>query len=167
MVNKEFITLFAPPGSGKTTIGNILAEQHGYHFYDADIDLTPEQRFAGSQGLPITNEMRAKHLEIVHNRVDLLRKEHERLAVATLLVTRQARENWLRRFPEARLIYVEANRALRVERISQRRNHFVSTETAINAGDQFEPLEGLPFVTLTNSGDRTLLEANIRSIIVG
>lgn len=159
------LVLFGAPGSGKTTVGNLLAEKFGYHFYDADTDFTLEQRAAILKGETFTHEMRQQQMVIVRRRIAQLQETHPQLAVANPLLSQQARDDLIKDFPSSRFLLVEVPEVTRVTRIYQRGAHFVKPEMAIKAGTQFQPIERIPYQTLTNSGDGSLLELNLRRLL--
>lgn len=56
------IIIMGVAGSGKSTVGNLLAENIGYPFFDADDFHSTENRLKMSQGIPLTDEDRASWL---------------------------------------------------------------------------------------------------------
>ena len=59
----RFIILMGVTGSGKTTLGKMLAEKLGWDFYDGDDYHLPENISKMSAGIPLTDADRADWLE--------------------------------------------------------------------------------------------------------
>ncbi len=60
------IVLLGPMGCGKTTIGQTLATQLGWQFYDAD-DFHPEaNKRKMAEGIPLDDQDREPWLEILY-----------------------------------------------------------------------------------------------------
>ena len=63
----QIIIVMGVSGSGKTTVGSMLAHELGCEFYDADDFHSPANREKMSQGLPLTDEDRADWLNSLQN----------------------------------------------------------------------------------------------------
>ncbi len=74
------IYLFGLPAAGKNYVGEVLAEEFGYTFYDGDLDLTPEMRDAVREGRPFTEVMRDRFYAVLVGRLAALRPAHPDLA---------------------------------------------------------------------------------------
>src|SRR4051794_40077247 len=76
------IVLMGVSGSGKTAVGNVLAEQLGWHFVDAD-DYHPEANKAKMRaGIALTDEDRRPWLQSLVRRIDEARDRGEDLVLA-------------------------------------------------------------------------------------
>ena len=71
MVNPaKIVVLMGVSGSGKTTVGKLLAERLGWPFQDAD-DFHPEaNRLKMHQGIPLTDRDREPWLQSLANLLD-------------------------------------------------------------------------------------------------
>ena len=61
--NPGFIILMGVTGSGKTTLGTMLAEKLSWDFFDGDDYHSPDNIRKMSEGIPLTDEDRADWLE--------------------------------------------------------------------------------------------------------
>src|SRR5688500_10723369 len=61
------IIVMGVSGSGKTTVGSLLAGDLGWHFYDADVFHTESNRDKMAHGIPLTDADRAGWLMSLRN----------------------------------------------------------------------------------------------------
>lgn len=113
-------------GTGKTTIGQLLAERAGARFYDGD-DFHPSANKAKmSAGTPLTDADRVGWLAALR---DLIEREGrpERPIVVACSALREAYREALRGAdePEVALIHLSGARELIEERMSARTDHFM------------------------------------------
>lgn len=121
--------LFGIPGVGKNYVGRILSEQYGFHFYDADLDLTPDMRECIRLGQLYTDEMRDRFFEIVVHKIQQLQSKHSNIVVAQALAKERNREQILGHFPESQFFWIQAQRDLIYQRLVKR-SDWVSIEYA-------------------------------------
>ncbi len=120
------IVVMGAAGAGKTTIGRHLADALGWQFYDGD-DLHPSgniDKMAG--GSPLTDDDRARWLELMRNAVATWVDSGARVVLAASLLRAAYRSNVLG--PErrhVRLVYLRATPALLAQRLAHRTGHFM------------------------------------------
>lgn len=134
----EIIFLFGVAGAGKNWVGELLSARFGYHFYDADLDLTPAMRRAIEARELFTEEMRAEFFTVIAARVAILRRSHPKLMVAQAAYRETSREFLRREIPGLKLIWVRAPDRLILERL-QLRGEGISPEYAAQIYRNFEP----------------------------
>ena len=66
-MQNKIILIIGVSGSGKTTIGKMLAQKTGYEFYDADNFHTPKNIEKMKAGIPLTDEDRWPWLDNMNN----------------------------------------------------------------------------------------------------
>lgn len=131
-------------GSGKTTVGRLLAERLGWSYRDADEFHSPAARAAMSAGRALTDTDRDPWLNAVSAWMD-----HEiadrRPAVVTCSALKRAYRDRLRRGrPQVRLVYLHGAPELIRSRLAARRDHFFPAallESQIAAFEEPEPDE--------------------------
>src|SRR5258708_22822964 len=64
------IVVMGPTGSGKTTIGSLLAQQLGWDFVDADQFHSAANKEKMHQGIPLTDADRAPWLAAIHQQIE-------------------------------------------------------------------------------------------------
>lgn len=124
------IFLMGVAGSGKTTVGELLAEDLGWPFRDAD-EFHPAANVAKmSAGTPLTDADRAPWLQAIRRAADdVLRRNGS--AVITCSALRQRYREELLGGPMSerkKLVYLRGSRELLWQRISGRKNHFMKPE---------------------------------------
>lgn len=132
------IYLFGLPAAGKNYVGELLAEEFGFHFHDADCDLTADMHEAIRLGQPFTEAMRDRFYDVVIERIEELTAAHENVAVAQATFKEKHRNRILERFPEALMVLIEADEAVRIERL-QRGNNLIMADYALQIARLYEP----------------------------
>lgn len=72
MMSTRFIIVMGVSGSGKTNVGQSLAEQLGWDFYDADDFHPPENIAKMASGIPLNDSDRAPWLASLHDLISSL-----------------------------------------------------------------------------------------------
>lgn len=132
------VVLMGVAGSGKTTIGRLLAGELGWKFYDAD-DFHPAHNVEKMErGVPLDDADRGPWLEALGRlvRESLARGESAVLACSAL------KEEYRRHLhaddPRVRVVYLKGDYDLIKERLGERRGHFMKPELL---DSQFAALE--------------------------
>jgi carbohydrate kinase (thermoresistant glucokinase family) len=112
-------------GSGKTTIGRVLARRLGWLFLEGDALHPPENIAKMKAGHPLDDEDRAPWLAAVAARIDQWRDDGKCGVVACSALKRCYRDIIIGGRADVRLIYLEGSRALIGERLAQRHDHFM------------------------------------------
>lgn len=107
-------------GSGKTTLGRLLAEQLSWSFYDADEFHPPANRHKMAQGIPLSEEDRLPWLQRLEDLDRRLVQQNEDAVWACSALKAAYR----RRFPRATWVYLHGDRALLAKRLASRTGHF-------------------------------------------
>ena len=133
------IVLMGVSGSGKTTVGRLLARDLGWTFLDAD-DYHPAANVEKMRrGVPLTDEDRRPWLEALRWRVDeaCARRKNVVLACSALKHTYQ---EYLQHDAVGQVHYVHlrASEALIAARLAGRKGHFMNPALLHS---QFETLE--------------------------
>ena len=110
-------------GSGKTTIGRLLAEALGRLFFDADDYHPPENIEKMNAGIPLTDEDRKPWLD----RLNQLCLQHETtgMVLACSALKEAYRKNIKGAIKEVSWIYLKGSFDLIMERMKQREHHYM------------------------------------------
>ena len=124
-------------GSGKTTVGQLLAQQLGREFADADSFHSAENVEKIRQGIALTDADRAPWLQALRDAIVKWIAERKNVVLACSALKQKYREELLVS-PEAKLVYLKGSRELILSRLQARHGHF-ATEKLL--ASQLETLE--------------------------
>jgi gluconokinase len=112
-------------GSGKSTIGEKLAQRLGWSFEDAD-RFHPSSNVAKmSAGQPLTDEDRWPWLQAIANEIDKVCKAGEHAVIACSALKRAYRDILVHGRHDVRIIYLEGTLDLIASRLALRKGHFM------------------------------------------
>jgi gluconokinase len=112
-------------GSGKTTIGELLAEGFHGEFADADRFHPPANVEKMQNGIPLTDEDRWPWLAAIAAFIDETRAAGRRAVVACSALKRRYRDVLVDGRPDVRLVYLKGDQVLIAGRIAERHGHFM------------------------------------------
>jgi len=126
------ILIMGVAGSGKTTIGQLLAAELHWPFRDADEFHPPANIAKMSAGIPLNDNDRAPWLLAIRAYIDQTIAA-EKSAIVTCSALKESYRESLRGSPQSiggrekpvRWIYLKGDVALLTERLSHRRGHFM------------------------------------------
>ena len=125
-------------GSGKTTVGGLLAARLGWPFFDAD-EFHPQANIAKmARGTPLTDEDRRPWLQAIRAKMDALEAQGRSAVLSSSALKQTYREVLLKDNDEVRLVYLKGSYDLLKGRLEAREQHFFKPELLAS---QFEALE--------------------------
>ena len=131
------IAVMGTTGSGKTTVGSLLAKRLGWEFVDADDLHSPANNEKMHQGIPLTDADRTPWLQEIHRRIEQWLAEKRDVVLACSALKASYRE-LLWRAGEVNLVYLKGTYALIHDRLLARHGHFTGQQILAS---QFETLE--------------------------
>jgi gluconokinase len=132
------VVLMGVTGSGKTTVGKVLAKELGWKFYDAD-DYHPAANIEKMRrGIPLTDEDRKPWLQTLAGLIDDARDRGENIVLACSAL-KHAYQEYLRHHLDAvRYVCLCGSEELIRKRMAARTGHFMNPALL---DSQFEILE--------------------------
>ncbi|HYP54259.1 MAG TPA: gluconokinase [Pyrinomonadaceae bacterium] len=123
-MSPSVIVLMGVAGSGKTTVGRLLARELGWRFYDADDFHPPANVEKMARGVALDDEDRRPWLEALRElvRASLARGSPAVLACSAL---KEKYRRVLLVDARVRLVYLKGDYELIAERLKNRRGHFM------------------------------------------
>ncbi|HOF89810.1 MAG TPA: gluconokinase, partial [Armatimonadota bacterium] len=119
------ILLMGVAGSGKTTVGRLLAAELDWAFFDAD-DLHPPVNIAKmARGDALTDADRGPWLDAIHALLRSLRASDTPAVIACSALKAAYRARLLRGITDARLVYLKGDPALIRPRMASREGHYM------------------------------------------
>jgi gluconokinase len=155
-------------GSGKTTVGALLAGRLGWIFADAD-DFHPAANVAKMRaGIPLTDADRWPWLNAIAAWMDEHIARGESAVVTCSALRRRYRDVLLARRPEARLVFLCVDRELLERRLAARHGHFFPQrllDSQLAALEPVAPDENAVTVTVHAGDDPAATVAAIIAVI--
>ncbi|NJC68501.1 AAA family ATPase [Planosporangium thailandense] len=136
--NPSIILITGVSGSGKTTVGAMLAGRLGWRYAEAD-DFHPRSNVEKmAAGHPLTDEDRKPWLEAIGRWIDERRAAHEPGVVTSSGLKRAYRDLLRAHRPEVRTVFLDGSPDLIKSRMVARHGHFFA---ASMLDSQFADLE--------------------------
>jgi gluconokinase len=122
------LVLMGVAGSGKTTVGQLLARELGWPFLDADDFHSPANRAKMSAGIPLDDADRAPWLDTLHTEIASRARRGENAVLACSALKGRYREVLQREVPDLRWVYLQGSPELLHARLVQRTEHYMRPE---------------------------------------
>ena len=131
------ILIMGVEGSGKTTVGKLLAQELGWRFIDADDFHSASNKEKMSHSIPLDDADRGPWLRAIHDFVANLVEKGQKLVLACSALKQSYREQ-LRKGLEMKVVYLKGSFDLFYSRLQERQAHFARESLLAS---QFESLE--------------------------
>ena len=121
------VIVFGVSGAGKTTIGKLLAQEVGWHFYEADDFHSRANIDKMRRGIPLTDADRWPWLESLRQLIERSLEASEN-AVLTCSALKRAYRERLRVSDEVKFVFLRGDYALIEKQLRRRHGHFMNPE---------------------------------------
>jgi gluconokinase len=131
------VIVMGTTGSGKTTIGRLLAKSLGWEFVDADDFHPPANVEKMKHGIPLSDADREPWLKALHDKiVEWSAGKHNVVLACSAL--KQSYRDELRGSSEVKFVYLKGSYELFSRRVLSRKGHFAKQDLIAS---QFAALE--------------------------
>ena len=124
----RFVIVMGVAGSGKTTVGELLAQEMGWDFYDADAFHPPENIEKMANGTPLTDADRAPWLAALHDLISTSLKEDRPAVLACSALKESYRRTLLEGNKGVQIVYLKGSYDLLWSRLSLRKDHYMKPQ---------------------------------------
>jgi len=131
------VLLMGPAGSGKTTIGELLAAQLGWEFADGDSFHSPANIEKMAHGVPLDSNDRIPWLDTIRQAIEQWNAQRRHVVLACSALKKSYRER-LQIDSAVRLVYLKGTYELLRERLHARKGHYATEQLLAS---QFADLE--------------------------
>jgi gluconokinase len=121
------VIVFGVSGAGKTTIGKLLAQEVGWHFYEADDFHSRTNIEKMRRGIPLTDADRRPWLESLRQLIERSFEACENAVLACSALKRAYRKQ-LHVSNEVKFVFLRGDYALIEKQLRQRHGHFMNQE---------------------------------------
>jgi gluconokinase len=140
-------------GSGKTTVGALLAGRLGWQFADADTFHPAANIAKMAAGIALTDADRGPWLHAITAWMDERIAQGGSAVVTCSALKRAYRDTLLGGRPQARMVFLSVDREEAARRLAARHGHFFGSGLISSQFDALEPPQpGSPGVTVVPSG---------------
>lgn len=154
------VLLMGPAGSGKTTVGILLAKQLSWEFADGDDFHSPANKQKMSRGVGLTDEDRVPWLQSIRDAMDQWLAERRSVVLACSALKRSYRERLGvdSDAKDIKLVYLKGSYDLLLERLRDRKGHYAREQLlASQLVDLEEPTESIT-VEVSRSPEQIVVE---------
>jgi gluconokinase len=131
------VVVMGTTGSGKTTVGSLLAKRLGCEFVDAD-DFHPAANVEKMKhGIPLTDADREPWLKALHDKIVEWIAEGRNVVLACSALKQSYRDD-LRASSDVKFVYLKGSYELFSQRVRARKGHFAKADLL---SSQFATLE--------------------------
>jgi gluconokinase len=149
----RIVILMGVTGSGKTTIGQLLAKDCNWPFYEGD-DFHPAANVEKMRrSIPLTDEDRAPWLAALDHLIRDLITQAQSAVIACSALKQSYRDRLAANRDEVVFVYLKGDYDLARERLRSRKGHFMKEDLLASQFDTVEEPEGVLTVDIAQEPD--------------
>jgi gluconokinase len=168
VISTAVLIVMGVSGSGKSTVGGLLASRLHWEFEDADWFHPASNVEKMHKGVPLTDDDRLPWLNAIAAWIDATRQSGGHGVIACSALKRRYRDILIGDRSDVRLVYLQGDEGLIARRIATRHEHFMPSSLLHS---QFEALEEpgpdeSPVVVSIEPTPREIV-SNVMAVLVG
>ncbi|MBD2532473.1 gluconokinase [Nostoc flagelliforme FACHB-838] len=157
------IIVMGVSGSGKTTIGKLLADSLSWEFSDADTFHSPENIDKMRRGIPLSEADRIPWLQDLQTAIKHWLQESKNVVLACSALKNSYRQFLVLDSERIKLVYLKGSYELIQKRLQERSNHYMGEELL---SSQFYTLEEpLDTISIDVAQPPQIIVQNIRTVL--
>jgi len=146
-----------PAGSGKTTVGELLAGQLGWEFADADNFHLPANIEKMARGVPLDDNDRIPWLNSIRQAMEQWNAQRRSVVLACSALKKIYRER-LQINSGVKLVYLKGTYELLLERLHSRKGHYATEQLLASQFADLEEPEDAITVDVAHSPEEIVAE---------
>lgn len=135
------VMLMGVSGSGKTTVGKVLAQSLGWSYIDADEYHPPSNVEKMRHGIPLTDEDRRPWLEALRRVIDEAVERGENIVLGCSALKHSYQDYLKHEHGEVKIVWLSGSPQLIQERLAHRTGHFMDPHLLPSQFQTLEPPE--------------------------
>ena len=153
------VVVMGVSGVGKTTIGELVAQRLGWRFIEGD-EYHPRENVAKmTAGIPLEDADRWPWLDALNRRL-----RGERDAIVTCSALKESyRRRLLEEIADARIVYLQAPKALIAERVAKRKHKYMPASLLDSQFAALEPPRGAIDIDVSRDPEKSV-EAIVKAL---
>lgn len=158
------VVVMGVSGSGKSTVGRLLAEALDADFHDGDDFHPPENRRKMASGSPLDDTDRWPWLDALGRQIDSHLRDGSRAVLACSALKASYRDRLRRHGPTVRFVHLRGTPELIARRLAGRQGHFMPPELLQSQFDALEEPTDAVAVDI-DQPPRRIVEDLVRTLI--
>jgi gluconokinase len=149
-------------GSGKSTVGQLLAQKLGWQFYDGD-DFHPQENIEKMRrGIPLDDRDRLPWLLALQDLIERVRRERDNAIVACSSLKQAYRDLLQRNKQDILWVYLKGNYDVLYQRIQQRQQHYMKAQMLQSQLESLEEPKNALIIDISKSPEEIAMQIATR-----
>ncbi|MEH8019282.1 gluconokinase, GntK/IdnK-type [Rheinheimera muenzenbergensis] len=119
------IVIMGVAGSGKSTVGSLLAQQLGWRFVEGDEFHSPQAKQMMASGIPLAEQLRDSWVRALCAELDACKAARQPCVLSYSGLIAQQRQQIRSSADNGHFFYLQGDAAVLAKRLAQRQNHFM------------------------------------------